>query len=163
MMARKAFRKDLFYRIRGGWLHLPPLRARVNDIPLLLNSFLEKYEEYRRGPRVAPEVLERLIDYNWPGNIRELKATVQTAVNLAQGKRLEIQHLPEHIRSLPKRPKKAKMALTASQSIVPLQEVEKAHILNVYNQLNRNKSQTARALGIGLNTLRRKLAAYERR
>jgi two-component system response regulator AtoC len=162
MMARKAFRKDLFYRIRGGWLHLPPLRARVNDIPLLLNSFLEKYKEYRRGPRISPEALERLMEYNWPGNIRELKATVQTAVNLGQGKRLEIQHLPEHIRTLPKRSKKSSAAMPAPQAIVPLEEVEKAHILSVYQQLNRNKSQTAKALGIGLNTLRRKLAAYEK-
>jgi DNA-binding NtrC family response regulator len=162
MMARKAFRKDLFYRIRGGWLHLPPLRARVNDIPLLLNLFLNKYKEYRQGPRVAPEALERLMDYNWPGNIRELKATVQTAVNLAQGKRLEIQHLPEHLRTLQKRSKKTTAPPQVSQAILPLAQVEKTHILNVYHQLNRNKSQTAKALGIGLNTLRRKLAAYER-
>jgi two-component system response regulator AtoC len=160
MMARKAFRKDLFYRIRGGWLHLPPLRRRVNDIPLLINSFLEKYEGYFRGPRVAPEALERLMDYNWPGNVRELKSTIQSAVNLAQGKRIEIQHLPEHIRSMPKRPKRMEAEASSSNTIIPLETVEKTHILKVYNQLNRNKSQTARALGIGLNTLRRKLASY---
>jgi DNA-binding NtrC family response regulator len=161
MMARKAFRKDLFYRIRGGWLHLPPLRGRVNDIPLLLNAFLEKYDEYRRGPRVSPEALERLMAYNWPGNIRELKSTIQSAVNLAQGKRIEIQHLPEHMRTLPKKPrKKAPASKDPSQAIVSLGEVEKAHILDVYGQLKRNKSRTAKALGIGLNTLRRKLAAY---
>jgi DNA-binding NtrC family response regulator len=161
MMARKAFRKDLFYRIRGGWLHLPPLRGRVNDIPLLLNAFLEKYDEYRRGPRVSPETLERLMSYNWPGNIRELKSTIQSAVNLAQGKRIEIQHLPEHMRTLPKKARKKALApRDPSQAIVPLGEVEKAHILNIYGQLKRNKSQTAKALGIGLNTLRRKLATY---
>ncbi|MGD9365027.1 MAG: sigma-54 dependent transcriptional regulator [Desulfobacteraceae bacterium] len=160
MMARKAFRKDLFYRIRGGWLHLPPLRGRVNDIPLLINSFLEKYEEYQRGPRVAPEALERLMNYNWPGNVRELKSTIQSAVNLAQGKRIEIQHLPEHIRNQPPRSQKTELKTSSSNTIIPLETVEKTHILKVYNQLNRNKSQTARALGIGLNTLRRKLAAY---
>jgi DNA-binding NtrC family response regulator len=161
MMARKAFRKDLFYRIRGGWLHLPPLRSRINDIPLLLNAFLEKYDEYRRGPRISPEALERLMAYNWPGNIRELKSTIQSAVNLAQGKRIEIQHLAEHMRTLPKKAvKKASAPKDPSQAIVPLGEVEKAHILDVYGQLKRNKSQTAKALGIGLNTLRRKLAAY---
>ncbi len=101
------------------------------------------------------------MDYNWPGNVRELKSTIQSAVNLAQGKRIEIQHLPEHIRALPKKQrKKEPAAAAASQAIVPLEEVEKAHILNVYEQLNQNKSQTAKALGIGLNTLRRKLAAY---
>lgn len=160
MMARKAFRKDLFYRIRGGWLHLPPLRGRLNDIPLLINFFLEKYEEHQRGPRVASEALERLMDYNWPGNVRELKSTVQSAVNLAQGKRIEIQHLPEHIRNQPSRPQKTGRKTSSSTPIIPLETVEKSHILKVYNQLNRNKSQTARALGIGLNTLRRKLASY---
>jgi DNA-binding NtrC family response regulator len=160
MMARKAFRKDLFYRIRGGWLHLPSLRTRADDIPLLINAFLDKYEEYRNKPRIAPEALERLMIYHWPGNVRELKFLIQSAVNLAQGRRIEIHHLPDHLRSLPKPQKKTDPARSAVQTIISLEEVEKAHILIAYNQLDRNKSQTAKALGIGLNTLRRKLANY---
>jgi DNA-binding NtrC family response regulator len=160
MIDRKAFRKDLFYRIRGGWLHLPPLRARTDDIPLLINAFLDKYEEYGNKPRIAPEALERLMAYHWPGNVRELKFLVQSAVNLAQGHRIEIQHLPEHLRNLPKTHKKPKFSPNTDQAIIPLEEVEKAHILNAYVQLDHNKSQTAKALGIGLNTLRRKLAVY---
>jgi DNA-binding NtrC family response regulator len=160
MMARKAFRKDLFYRIRGGWLHLPPLRARVDDIPLLVNAFLDKYEEYRNMPRIASEALERLMGYHWPGNVRELKFLIQSAVNLAQGRRIEIQHLPQHLRNVSKIPKKTEPSPTAGQTITPLEDVEKTHILNAYNQLDHNKSQTAKALGIGLNTLRRKLASY---
>ncbi len=160
MMARKAFRKDLFYRIRGGWLHMPPLRDRIDDIPLLINAFLEKYEEYRSGPRLAAEALGRLMEYKWPGNVRELKSLIQSAVNLARGRRVELQHLPEHIRSLPKSTSKDTVAPSASMTIVPMAAVEKTHILNTYNLLDRNKSQTAKALGIGLNTLRRKLAAY---
>ena len=159
MIARKAFRKDLFYRIRGGWLHLPPLRERIADIPLLINAFLDKYEEYRRGARISPDALERLAAYNWPGNVRELKSLVQSAVNLAQGRRIEIQHLPEHIRSLPKSTPRSEPA-PAGQAIALLEEVEKTHIMSAYNQLAQNKSQTAKALGIGLNTLRRKLATY---
>jgi DNA-binding NtrC family response regulator len=160
MIARKAFRKDLFYRIRGGWLHLPPLRVRVDDIPLLFNAFLDKYEEYRNKPRIAPEALERLMGYHWPGNVRELKFLIQSAVNLAQGRRIEIQHLPEHLRNMSKIPKGSELSDIAGQTIRPLEEVEKTHILNAYNQLDHNKSQTAKALGIGLNTLRRKLASY---
>lgn len=160
MMARKAFRKDLFYRIRGGWLHLPPLRARVNDIPLLINAFLEKYAEYRSGPRLAPEALEKLMTYGWPGNVRELKAMVQSAVNLAQGKRIETRHLPEHLRALIKPRKPKSIPSSNSGAIVTLADVERDHILSIYNQLSQNKSQTARALGIGLNTLRRKLVSY---
>jgi DNA-binding NtrC family response regulator len=160
MMARKAFRKDLFYRIRGGWLHLPPLRERINDIPLLIHGFLEKYEDYRTGPRIAPEALEKLLLYGWPGNVRELKSMIQSAVNLAQGRRIETRHLPEHFRNLAKpRPTQA-APLLKKGSIVILADVEKDHILHVYNLLSQNKSQTAKALDVGLNTLRRKLAAY---
>ncbi len=159
MMARKTFRKDLFYRIRGGWLHLPPLRARINDIPLLVNAFLKKYADYRYGPRLAPEALERLMAYTWPGNVRELKSIIQSAVNLAQGKRIEVVHLPEHLRNLPK-PSPVVCEPAQSATVVPLAEVEKAHILTVYKLLNNNKTQAAKALGIGLNTLRRKLKEY---
>jgi DNA-binding NtrC family response regulator len=160
MMARKAFRKDLFYRIRGGWLHLPPLRERVDDIPLLVDAFLEKYLAYRRGPGIAPEALEQLMSYNWPGNVRELRSLIQSAVNLAQGHRIETRHLPGHIRSLTQSPQPRATASGGVKAIIPLEDVERTHILNAYNHLNHNKSQTAKALGIGLNTLRRKLAAY---
>lgn len=160
MMTRKAFRKDLFYRIRGGWLHLPPLRSRVNDIPLLLNAFLQKYKRYRHGPRLAPETLEKLMAYEWPGNVRELKSIIQSAVNLAQGRRIEPNHLPEHLRNLAKSSPPLSMECRDDDTLVSLADVEKKHILKVYNQLNQNKSQTARTLEIGLNTLRRKLSAY---
>ena len=160
MIARKAFRKDLFYRIRGGWLNLPPLRARPDDIPLLIDAFLDKYDEYRSKPRLAPETLDRLMGYHWPGNVRELKFLIQSAVNLAQGRRIEVHHLPDHLRSLQKPARKIDAAPVAVQTIQPLEEVEKAHILYTYKQFDSNKSRTAKALGIGLNTLRRKLASY---
>ena len=109
---------------------------------------------------MSPEALERLMEYNWPGNIRELKSLIQSAVNLAQGRRIEIQHLPEHMRSQTRSSKRSEPAGTAMQPILPLEAVEKAHILYAYNQLDRNKSRTAKSLGIGLNTLRRKLESY---
>ena len=159
MMARKAFRKDLFYRIRGGWLHLPPLRARVDDIPLLIDAFLEKYQADRRNAGIAPEALAQLMCYKWPGNVRELRSMIQSAVNLAQGRRIEIRHLPEHIRNLTPSSEPHATA-SGGHAIIPLEDVERQHILHAYNHLNHNKSQTAKALGIGLNTLRRKLASY---
>ncbi len=161
MMKRKAFRKDLYYRIRGGWLHLPPLRERPDDIPLLADAFLAKYEERPTGKRrMAPGALERLMAYGWPGNVRELKSIIQSAANLAQNKPIDLVHLPEHIRMLPKGPKAAGREATG-QPMRPLAEVEKEHILSIYNMLDQNKSQAAKVLGIGLNTLRRKLASYE--
>jgi len=160
MMARKAFRKDLYYRIRGGWLHLPPLRERPDDIPLLADAFLAKYEEMPTGKRrLTAAALERLMAYAWPGNVRELKSIIQSAVNLAQNKPIDLVHLPEHLRMLPKRPR-TPGADGAGRHVRQLAEVEKEHILNVYQMLDQNKSQAAKALGIGLNTLRRKLASY---
>ena len=160
MMARKAFRKDLYYRIRGGWLHLPPLRERREDIPLLAEAFLTRYDEYAKATRrLTPAALERLVDYSWPGNVRELKSVIQSAANLAQGRMIDVLHLPEQLRkAFPNPPPSATDPGTAA--IRTLAEVEKEYILNVYQQLAGNKSQTAKVLDIGLNTLRRKLASY---
>ncbi|MBI5062946.1 MAG: sigma-54-dependent Fis family transcriptional regulator [Desulfatitalea sp.] len=160
MMARKAFRKDLYYRIRGGWLHLPPLRERQEDIPLLAEAFLSKYDPTApAGRRITPAAQGALMAYAWPGNVRELKSMLQSAVNLAQGKPIDLAHLAEHMRALPKRTT-TPAARPADKALRPLSEVEKEHILSVYNQLAQNKSQAAKVLGLGLNTLRRKLMTY---
>jgi two-component system response regulator AtoC len=160
MMARKAFRKDLYYRIRGGWLHLPPLRERLEDIALLAEAFLAKYGAYPKGSQpISTAAMEALLAYGWPGNVRELKSMLQSSANLAQGKPIEPAHLPEHLRTLPRRAAPSP-ARSLTDALRPLSEVEKEHILNTYHRLAQNKSQTAKVLGLGLNTLRRKLAAY---
>lgn len=163
MIARKAFRKDLYYRIRGGWLHLPPLRERTDDIPLLVDAFLDKYESYSKtARRMTPAALSHLTAYAWPGNVRELKSITQSAVNLAQGRPIDTIHLPEHLRQATRRPaqNRTQRINRSGADIRAMAEVEKEHILKVYNLLNRNKSHSAKALGIGLNTLRRKLDSY---
>ncbi|MDX2448293.1 MAG: sigma-54 dependent transcriptional regulator, partial [Desulfobacterales bacterium] len=157
-MKQHLFRKDLYYRIRGGWLHLPPLRERKKDIPLLIRTFLSAHYDLEKGNFITPEALDILINYDFPGNVRELKAMVQSAINLAQGKPISPRYLPESIRHQ-KRLKPMKLP-PGTTSLAPLETIEKNHILHVYRQLGKNKSQTARVLGIGLNTLRRKLAIY---
>lgn len=155
MMAKKQFRKDLYYRLKGGWLHLPALKERKDDIPLLVSNFLNEFI----GPNGADfeeDAMSLLTSYEYPGNIRELKSIVQTAINLAQGRPIAAKHLPVHLR---KSIQKAKH-LTASGPIVSLAEMEKKHILHAYEQTANNKSQTARLLGISYNTLSRKLASY---
>jgi transcriptional regulator with PAS, ATPase and Fis domain len=159
MIARKAFRKDLYYRIRGGWLHLPPLRERADDIPLLIDAFMEKYENYAGTARkMTPAALSHLAAYDWPGNVRELKSIVQSAVNLARGRPVDTGHLPEHLRRAARHP--ARSTDPSTHEIRTMAEVEKEHILKIYRRLNGNKSHSAKALGIGLNTLRRKLDSY---
>jgi transcriptional regulator with PAS, ATPase and Fis domain len=158
MMAEKKFRKDLYYRIRGGWLHLPPLREREADIPLLVDKFLKECCPANQNGGMEETALCLLMEYEFPGNIRELRSIIQSAVNLAQGRSISANFLPDHLR-------KRKAVSHCEQQlgpepIVSLAEVEKSHILRVYNRLNRNKSKTARLLGIGLNTLRRRLQSY---
>ena len=159
LIAGKLFRKDLYYRIRGGWLHLPPLRERAEDIPLLVNRFLKEYGAGQADPPVTVEALELLEQYGFPGNVRELRSIVQSAVNLAQGGPITAGMLPASVReSLNKGIGGAK---EESGPIIPLPEMEKEYILKIYHQLQENKSGTARRLGIGLNTLRRKLRSYD--
>ena len=156
MMATNRFRKDLYYRLKGGWLHLPPLMKRKEDIPLLLTSFLEEFCG-PGGADIEEEAMSMLMNYNYPGNIRELRAIIQSAVNLAQGNPISINHFPAHLR---KKSVVKASEISTSDSMAPLAEVEKEHILKVYRHLDNNKSQTARILEIGLNTLRRKLESY---
>jgi len=99
-----------------------------------------------------------LMEHDYPGNVRELRSIIQSAVNLAQGKPILSDFLPAHL-------KKRKSISTClprpvSDHIAPLAQIEQSHIIRAYKLTGRNKSQTARLLGIGLNTLRRKLKSY---
>jgi len=157
LMAQKKFRKDLYYRLKGGWLHLPPLRKRKDDIPALVGNFVEEYCG-SAGADLEPGVMSLLEGYHYPGNIRELKALIQSAVNLSQGKPIAPRHLPVAIQ---KTKSKSKIAVrTEAAPITSLADAEKKHILIAYAQTEKNKSLTAELLGIGLNTLRRKLKSY---
>ncbi len=166
LMAKKMFRKDLYYRIRGGRLHLPRLKKRKKDIPLLTDFFIKEYYGSESPEPVVPDeycrieedALALLTDYDYPGNIRELKSIIQSAMNLAQGKPIAVGFLPLHMRKQKTVP--GNNMFSASEPPVLLEEVEKSHIIKVYRQMNKNKSRAARMLGIGLNTLRRKLRAY---
>ena len=158
LMAAGRFRKDLYYRLRGGWLHLPPLRERKQDIPLLVGRFMEEFGAIGGSGGIEEEAMDLLMDYDYPGNIRELRSIVQSAVNLTQGGPISVKTLPSHLRA--RKPAMKVLQRSESEPIVPLEEVEKRHIVTTYNRMGKNKSQTAIALGIGLNTLRRKLEDY---
>jgi len=134
-----------------------PLRERREDIPLLINVFLREFRGELTGHDIEEDALEILMGYDYPGNVRELRSIIQSSGNLAQQRPIAARHLPEYMRKL--RPKAAAPA-AAGGPIVPLADVERAHILKAYEETTRNKLRTARLLGIGLNTLRRKLASY---
>jgi len=158
-MAQKRFRPDLFYRINGSWLHLPPLRERTGDIPLLAERFLEEFAGDGGKPgRLDPDAACLLMKYAYPGNVRELRSILQSALNLARGGTLGMAALPPRLRQHPM-PAECR-DINGDQTLDTLAEVERNHILKVYSRAGENKSRTARILGIGLNTLRRRLKAY---
>lgn len=152
------FRKDLYYRLRGTWLHLPPLRERKEDLPFLITKFLQEFCGSTENIGMDEEAMSILMDFDYPGNIRELRSILQSAMNLAQGKPISIKCLPTYLQS-----RKAILKrdfIKTAEPIAPLEEIEKTHILKIYNLTGGNKSYTAKLLDIGLNTLRRKLESY---
>jgi len=146
------FRADLYYRISVMKIEIPPLRNRKEDIKPLAEYFIKFYSQKigRNIFEVAPSFYQKLEDYNFPGNIRELRNIIERAVILSEGKILNESLLPKDI-----------INKTANHSFSPkLDEVEKNHILSVLRETNGNKSKAAEILGIGLTTLYRKLQSY---
>jgi DNA-binding NtrC family response regulator len=158
LMAKGQFRKDLFYRLRGAWLHLPPLRERREDIRLLIDRFMSELEPGRRPKAFEEEAVHALTGYEYPGNIRELRSIVHAAANLAQGGTISISSLPEYLRGAVTRSRQSAEPLGAP--LRSLADMERFHILSIYEKTGHNKAQTARELDIGLSTLRRKLEMY---
>ena len=156
------FRNDLYYRLKGAWLHLPPLKERKEDIPLLAKHFLETAGYNGKGTQLHPDAMALLTNYDYPGNIRELKSVVLSAANLAFGKQIQTDHLPAQFKN--KKISDRVAAQVTDTGItgtrVPLKKVEKDHILSIYEMTGKNKSKSASILDIGLNTLRRKLKSY---
>ena len=159
LMTQKRFRRDLYYRLKGGWLHLPALRQRKEDIPVLVSHFLNEFLGKDNHPGIEEDALSMLFNYDYPGNIRELRSMVKSAVNLAQGRKISKKCFPEPIGK--QKPKKKPAPPPGTEPVATLAQKERSYILNVYRQTGNNKSQTARLLGIALNTLRKKLKSYE--
>lgn len=96
-IARNRFRNDLYHRLRGGWIYLPPLRHRKKDITRLVEHFLQSSKPHSMKMGITPEALSLLHNYSWPGNVGELKATVNSAIDSSQGKPIAPDHLPDHL------------------------------------------------------------------
>ena len=151
LVARGAFRADLYYRLRQLEVELPPLRERTGDIPVLARWFLKELEaELGCPPRLSEEAMRHLMAHPWPGNVRELRNTVRSAVALAGG-----EAFPEHL----PRAMKGVAARSGSRDPRTLRTVEEEHILRTLESMGGNRSRAARVLGIDRGTLARKLAA----
>jgi two-component system response regulator HydG len=157
------FREDLFYRLNVVTLNVPSLSERHDDIPLLVQHFMEKFAQKNRKPvkGLSPLAMEMLLKYNWPGNVRELENVIERAVILLAGDFITEKELPATVTEAYSQqhdwvePKQYQV-----QANRPLEEIEKEAILATFEACRGNKSETARKLGINRKTLHNKLKEY---
>jgi two-component system response regulator HydG len=157
---RGAFRSDLYYRLNVIQLHLPTLREREEDVPLLARYFLERHGEGLEGnataPRLAEETLDILVRYDWPGNVRELENALERAAVLSPGDVIAPGALPDRVREAPR----PRLAAEEAPPNPTMEVVERAYIQWVLQAEGGNKTRAAEVLGIDPSTLYRKLNRY---
>jgi two-component system response regulator HydG len=149
------FRQDLYFRLNVLQIKLPPLRERKSDIPLLVNSFLEKFSDPQRPIRtISEDAMRRLMAYDWPGNVRELENAVERALALGSGPILHMADLPSNLQQ------NSNDKPLESTELTTIVEMERRFILRALKETNGDKLAAARLLGIGKTTLYRKLKQY---
>jgi two-component system response regulator HydG len=159
MVAERKFREDLYFRIKGVTIVIPPLRQRREDIPLLTYYFMQQAAERYNKPieGIEPDAQQALMGYSWPGNVRQLKNTVENMVVLSPGSMLAIKSLPKEIS-----PAQAATAGGVDNLVgLTMEQVEKEHIRETLKRVNGNREQAAKVLGIGERTLYRKIKEYQ--
>ncbi|MFI5233095.1 MAG: sigma-54-dependent transcriptional regulator [Gemmatimonadales bacterium] len=155
---RGNFRRDLFYRLNVIALHLPPLRLRADDVPLLAETFLARHAEQRAEPQkqISDAAMEVLQAYSWPGNVRELENALERAVILTDGDVIPVEGLPEKISE-----RRAEPLVSERTAANPTMEtIERAYIMWVLESEQGNKTRAAEVLGIDPSTLHRKLSRF---
>jgi len=154
------FREDLFFRIKGVELHLPALRERREDIPLLVRHYVTTFAQQmdRNVPDVAEDLQTQLMQYHWPGNVRQLINVVQNMLVVAEGDRIEPRHLPAEIRQGSGDGETGEHIVDTGA--MSLDQIEKQAIRNALRINQGNREQAAKMLGIGERTLYRKLKEF---
>ena len=150
MVEKGTFREDLFYRLNVVNIHIPPLRDRISDIPLLVDYFIKKYCTSMNKPTASIDAtaLKRLQEFNYPGNIRELENMIERAIVVGDGKKITLKDLPLE-------------KTIVNNSTESLDDFEKTFILQILNKYNWNISRTAKALKVDRVTLYNKIKKYE--
>ena len=155
---RGTFRSDLYYRLNVISVYLPPLRSRSDDIPLLVDAFLERAAVLRDEPqkRLSEPARAALLEYQWPGNVRELENAIERAIILTEGETIQVSALPERVLD-----RKAEPLVSERPAVNPtLELIERAYITWVLQSEGGNKTRAADVLGIDPSTLHRKLARF---
>jgi two-component system, NtrC family, response regulator AtoC len=147
------FREDLYYRLNVLSIRIPPLRERKDDILALVHHFLERYGAADGVADFSPEFMSRLMQYDWPGNVRELENSIQRAVALSSGPRLDVKDLPS---TLVYRTE----SRSSTRDTARLQELERRAITEALAATGGDRARAAKILGIGKTTIYRKLKEY---
>jgi DNA-binding NtrC family response regulator len=158
-ITQERFRADLYYRLNVIPVHLPPLRKRKDDIPLLVNHFLAKFNENLKPEAqkgIANTAMDVLINYSWPGNVRELENVIERAVILEDSQEIQVESLPEKLSSRERSPQR----LITDRAQVTLEELEKEYLIKVLEDTNWQKKRASSILGINASTLYRKIQRY---
>jgi two-component system, NtrC family, response regulator AtoC len=155
LVAEGRFRDDLYFRLNVVPITMPPLRARREDIPLLVQAFLKESAKENRKPfrELAPEAMACILEYNWPGNVRELRAAIEHAVVMCSTSKIGVRDLPASVRQ----PAQAQGAPTQEPQELNLQQTERNLIFRALEQSGGNRTRAAQILGISRRTLHRRL------
>lgn len=161
MVKAGTFREDLYFRLRVVEIHLPPLRERKEDIPLLAHRFLQEFARENNKPvrDFTLDAMEALLHYSWPGNVRELRTAIEHAVVLCRGDRITARDLPASVRGGPT--SSGTPAGLLNRPNLTLKEVEKELILRALQETGGNRTLAAKKIGISRRTLHRKLRQYQ--
>jgi len=151
-IAQKTFRQDLYYRLNVVHLHVPPLRERPEDIPLLAHHFLRRFatETNKKIDSIHPDALAAMKNYAWPGNVRELENAIERAVVVQKGRQIKLEDLPFVLQP----------GQGPDTGVQTLEEVERQHIIRILSAQGGNISNTAKVLGINRTTLYHKIKKY---
>lgn len=157
LVRERAFREDLYYRLKVVTINVPPLRERRPDIPRLVDIFLKDLSRANAIPtkRISPEALQAIQRHSWPGNVRELKNMVESILVSSRSEIIEIADLPQEIKETHSLPRSGGIAAGMT-----LAEMERELILRTLEQTGGNRTHSASLLGIGVRTLQRKLHTY---
>jgi DNA-binding NtrC family response regulator len=149
LVEKGLFREDLYYRLNVVNIYVPPLRERIEDIPMLVDYFIKKYCTSMNKPpaTIEPSALKRLEEFNYPGNVRELENMIERAIVVGNGKKIMLKDLPLE-------------KSVVSNSVESLEDLEKEHILKILNKYSWNISRAAKALNIDRVTLYNKISKF---
>lgn len=159
-VAEGRFREDLYYRINVVPIRLPPLRDRVEDIPLLIDVFFDNLCVLHHKPRkeLTPDAMDRVLAYSWPGNVRELKNAIERIVVTCADQKVDVDHLPSRVRDVQNATDTIMVELGSS-----LEDVERALIEKTLAHVTANRKKAAALLGISVRALQYKIKAYNLR